>query len=267
MIGRNTVVHVQDVPVIQWANGRNEARKMLGVGRFSSHVGWYSECGKDADFDAWCQGAGFHPFEMKHPRQGGPAAIVRHWDLGEALLFFPTTAGPVAPDVRGSLKAAEATADAGIALRWPRGDGERSKLALRGFVTVPVYETYGGLVQITAKSKMTDELMAALVDHVRVCELADSLVDRTKHPDAVGLWELALPLGPGAEAAWGRGETTTVTPIRSTHPETPDLGYLRAMWRDTAVVAGVERDWPGVVAWAREFATAGAVPAASYEGE
>lgn len=268
MIGRNKVVDAQDVPTLQWANGRNEARKMLGVGRFASHVGWYTECDKDEAFDDWLKGAGLHPFEMRHPRESGPPAIVRHWDLGDSLLFFPLTSGPVAPTVAGSLKASQATAEAGIALRWTRGDGERSKMAIRGYLAIPVYGTYPGLLQISVKSRMTDELMTALVDHVRVCEVADSLVDRAKHPDVVGLWELALPLGPGDEQSWGRGETTMVTPIRSGHPDAPDLSYLRGFWRDAAVVAGMQRDWPGVQMWAREYATAGgAVPAASYEGD
>lgn len=267
-LGRNRVITTVDVPVLQWANGRNDARQMLGVGRFQSHVGWYTEAGKDEDFDAWLKDAGFHLFEMRHPRQGGAPAIVRHYDLGDSLLFYPLTAGPVAPTVAGSLKSpklAADTADAGIALRWARGDGERSKMALRGYLAVPVHGVYPQLVQITAKSRMTDELMSAIVDHVRVCEVADSLVDRAKHPAEVGLWELPMPLGPGSEAQWGRGETTTVTPIRSAHPDAPDLAYLRAMWRDAQAPEWMTRDWPGVQAWAREFATAGAVPAGQYE--
>ncbi len=84
---------------------------------------------------------------------------------------------------------------------------------------------------------MTDELLAALVDHVRVCQIADTLVvDRAKHPYVIHCYELALPLGPGQEEFWGKCETTTVMPITSLHPETIDLPYLRTLWRPDLVV-------------------------------
>lgn len=266
-IGRNKVVLAYDAPSIQWANGKNEARRVPSTGRFASHVGWYSEVGKDEDFDAWCEHAGVVKLEMRHPRQGGPAQVVTHWDLGETLRIFPLTSGPTAPNVRGSVRDAAATADAGIGVKWAFGDGERSKLAFRGYLQVSGkqgnLETYDRPVQLSTRSRMTDELLAALIDHVRVCELADTLVDRAKHPGVVELYEIALPLGGGVEAQWGKGETTTVTPIVSGHSDTPDLPYLRELWRPAGVVEWAQRDWTGVQSWARQY-SAGAA-AVSYE--
>ncbi len=267
-IGRNKIRQFTDAITIQWANGKNEARLTPGVGRFVSHVGWYAEVGRDDEFDRFVYQAGIPQMEIRHPRQGATAQIVRHWNLGEHLRFFPLTSGPVATTVAASLSARNvaATIEAGIGLRWGRGEGERSKMAIRGYLQILRRGTdetggewllYPRLVQISVRSRMTDELLAALVDHVRVCEIADTLVDRAKHPDVIHCYELALPLGPGQEEQWGKGETATVMPMTSLHPETIDLPYLRTLWRPDQVVELALRDWPDVQAWAHEFSLGG----------
>ncbi|MDW8147686.1 MAG: hypothetical protein RMJ48_15520 [Roseiflexaceae bacterium] len=269
-IGRNKIRHLVDAITIQWANGKSEARLTPGSGRFVSHVGWYAEVGRDDEFDRFVYQAGVPQMEIRHSRQGAAAQIVRHWNLGEQLRFFPVTSGPVATTVAASLSPRNiaATIEAGIGLRWGRGEGERSKMAIRGYMQIrrrscsdagthDEWLLYPRLVQISVRSRMTDELLAALVDHVRVCEIADTLVDRSKHPDVIHCYELALPLGPGQEEQWGKGETTTVMPIASLHPETIDLSYLRSLWRPDQVVEMALRDWPDVQAWAREFSIGG----------
>lgn len=268
MIPRNQVRTIQEAITLQWANGKNEARLTPGSGRFVSHVGWFSEVGRDAEFDAWAEARGVTALEIRHPRAGGPAQIVRHWNLGEQIRLFPLTSGPVAPTVTTSLAARShaATVEAGIGVRWARDPGARSKLGVRGYLQVGA-EVFPRLVQISVRSRMTDELLAALIDHVRVCEVADTLIDRAKHPDAVGLWELALPIGAGGETAWGKGETTTVTPLASRHPSSVSLDDLRGLWRPEALAAWALADWPEVQAWAHEFSFAAEPePVASYEG-
>ncbi|MFO7167848.1 MAG: hypothetical protein DIU80_007440 [Chloroflexota bacterium] len=262
-IGRNRVRMVQDAMTIQWANGKNEARLTPGQGRFVSHVGFYAEVGKDHEFDRAMEAAGISQMEIRHPRPGGPAQIVRHWNLGEQIRLFPITSGPVAPTVAASLSQRNiaATVEAGIGIRWGRGEGERSRLAIRGYLQVGAAgdgapHLYPRPVQLSVRSRMTDELLAALIDHVRVCELADDLIDRSKHPDVVQLYELALPLGAGTEEQWGKDETTTVSPLASQHPENVDLPYLRSLWRPEQVVEMALRDWPDVQAWAQEFSFA-----------
>ncbi|MEN9935097.1 MAG: hypothetical protein RLZZ387_1676 [Chloroflexota bacterium] len=262
-IGRNRVRMVQESMTVQWANGKNEGRLTPGQGRFVSHVGFYAEVGKDHEFDTAMEAAGISQMEIRHPRQGGPAQVVRHWNLGEQIRLFPITSGPVAPTVAASLsqRNINATVEAGIGIRWGRAEGERSKLAMRGYLQVGG-TVYPRPVQISVRSRMTDELLTALIDHVRVCELADSLVDRAKHPDVVQLYELALPLGAGKEEQWGKGETTTVFPLASLHPQGVDLPYLRGLWRPEHIVETALRDWPDVQAWAQEFSFASPTQAA-----
>lgn len=268
MLGRNTVRQIQDAVTIQWANGKNEGRETIGQGRFVSHVGWYSEVGKDGEFDSWCEAQAVPQLEIRHPRQGAAAEVKRHWNLGETVRLFPITAGPVAPTVATSLSVRNhaATVEAGIGIRWAREAGARSKLGVRGYLTLGG-QVFTRPVQISVRSRMTDELLAALVDHVRVCEVADRLVDRTKHPDVVQCYEVALPLGAGAEESWGKGETTTVTPLASRHPADVDLAYLRSAWRPDVLAEWVLPDWADVLAWAQEFSFAPEIEAvASYDG-
>jgi len=253
MIGRNKVHVVQDIPLVQYANGKSVARRAPGVGRFAPYVGFHIEAGRDGELDAALERAGVAQIEIKHQRPGG-AEIVRHWELGETVRLCPVTSGPVAPTVAGSLAGgnARATAEAGLGLRW--GQGERSKLAVRGYLGALVEVGELRLVQLAVRSRMTDVLLAALIDHGRVCELADSLIDRTRHPDLVTFHELALPLGAGEEQEWGAGETATVVPFRSCHPETIDAEALRGLWRPEALHAAALGAWPGIQQWAREYA-------------
>lgn len=253
MIGRNKVRAVQDAATLQYANGKSVARKTLGTGRFAPYVGFHIEAGRDNELDEAMREAKIPQCEIKHQRPGG-AEIVRHWDLGESIKLYPVTSGPVAPTVAGSLAGANAreTAEAGIGLRW--GNGERSKLAVRGYLHPLVQVGFLRLVQFSVRSRMTDELLKALIEHGRACEAADSLVDRTRHPELVTFHEIALPLGPGDEQEWGKGDTATVVPFVSQHPQQIDADYLRGVWRPDSVHAAALREWEGIQLWAREYA-------------
>lgn len=260
-IGRNAVRPEEDVPILQWANGKNEARAAGNggtSGRFAPTIGWYTERGRFGEFDEFAERHRVPRIEMRHPRQGGGAQIVPHWFLGETVRFYPVTRGPVAATVAASVspRFLAETIAAGIGVRWGRGAGERSRLAVRGFVALADtvgWVIYPRLVQVSVRSIMTDRLLAALIDHVRVCAIADGLVDRAKHPEPVDLHELALPLGPGAEEEWGRGETAIVTPLTSQHPQDVDLPYLRSLWRPEEVHRHALEAWAGIQAWAAGY--------------
>lgn len=254
MIGRNKVRQTQDAVTLQYANGKSMAREIGSNGRFAPYVGFHIEVGKDAEIDTALASSKVSQIEIKHQRPGG-AEIIRHWGLGEVVRLYPVTSGPVAPTVAASLagKNAELTADAGLGLRW--GENERSKLAVRGYLDALVRGGCLRLVQLSVRSRMTDELLKALVDHVRVCEAADSLVDRSRHPDVVCLHEIALPLGPGEEALWGKSDTTSVIPFRSVHPDIVDADYLRGVWRSDNIHNAALRDWETIQLWAHEYAT------------
>lgn len=253
-IGRNKVRPIADAATLQYANGKSQARP-VGAGRFQPHVGFHIEAGRDSDLDEACAKAGVPLMEMKHQRPGG-AEVVKHWDLGTTVRLYVVSSGPVAPTVAGSLAGSNAreTAEAGIGLRW--GQGERSRLAIRGYLDTLVKVGHVRLVQLSVRSRMTDELMRALVDHVRVCEAADGLIDRTRHAEAVTLHEIALPLGAGEETEWGKGDTATVTPFMSFHPQEIGAEYLHTVWRPNAVHAAALREWEGIQHWAREYAVA-----------
>jgi len=248
MIPRNTPQQVQDVPILQYASGHTEARPQ-GLGRFSGHTGFHVERGKDAAFDAACEQAGIAEIDIRHPRAGAQPEIKRHWSFGESIRFHPITAGPPYRTIAHCLRTPQ-TAQAGLGLAWPQG--EKSRLAVRGFIVV------GGelrLVQLSVRSTMTDYLLAALLDHVRVCAVADDLIDRAKHPEVVTLHELALPLVAGAETSVGRGETSTVAPLKSGHPEAIDREYVKSCWRSNALHQAALEAWEGILTWAAGYAT------------
>lgn len=253
MIGRNKIQAVQDAVTLQYANGKSVARQVGGNGRFAPYVGFHIEVGKDTTLDEAMAGAKAAQIEIKHQRQGG-MEVVRHWGLGEELRLYPVTSGPIAPTVAGSLgRNAAATAAAGLGMRW--GANERSKMAIRGYLDVLVRAGYTRLVQLSVRSRMTDVLLGALLDHGRICEAADNLVDRGRHPEVVTYHEIALPLGPGAEEEWGKGDTTTVIPFKSLHPAVIDADYLRTVWRPDAVHSAALRDWANIQLWAEEYAS------------
>lgn len=246
-IPRNTPIQAQDVPVLQWASGHTEARA-AGEKRFGGHVGFHVERGKDAGFDVACAAANIPQIEIRHPRPGGHE-VKAHWSLGDSLRLHVVTAGPPYQTISACLKTAQ-TGEAGIGLAWPQG--EKSRMAVRCLVFIGSEPC---LVQLSARSTMTNHLLAALVDHYRVCALADEMIDRSKHPEPVVFHELALPLIAGAEIAAGKGETALVTPLVSDHPQTIERAYIKSCWRRDAIHEAALAAWPGVVAWAVGYAS------------
>lgn len=243
---RNKPVAADGHPILQWHNGKTTA-KAGGAPRFTEgFVGFTVEAERWPDFDAQADELSIARMEIRHRRPGG-TEVKPHWDLGDSLNVYPLTAGPV----RGSMFAAtRASLDmarmAGMVTVW---DAERneSKLALW------VLPTLVGLVLplplvLTARSRMTDRLFQALLDHcTRVCEQADALTGAETMP-----WELALPLVAGPEADFGKGDTTTVTPLTSAHPATLTQAHLDALFlpQELAAVAAALVD--DAAAWAVE---------------
>jgi hypothetical protein len=247
MIPRNTPQTVQDVPVLQWASGHTQARSTPSA-RFAPFVGFHAERGKDVDLDSALSALGIESIEIRHPRPGG-SEIKAHWPLGEQLYFHPITAGPPATTISGCLRLADQTAAAGIGLLWR--DGEKSRLAVRGLVTIGEASI---LMQLSVRSTMTGFLLAALLDHYRVCDTADSIIDRAKHPEMVMFHELTLLLRSGTEQSAGKGETTAqITPLVSLHLAELERGYIMSLWRKAQVHEAALAAWPGIVAWAAGY--------------
>lgn len=165
-----------DVPVVQYASGKTEARKP-GDDDFSSYIGFYSEHGLDDGFDETMHTAGFPSIDISHPREQGATEIKRHWDLGTKLGMWPICAGPIAGTASDSTLPpyAARTAQAGIKVRWRNN---KSSLAVRGYVFQLVRHGYVFPIQVSMRSRMTDCFLDALHDHLAVCEDADDLVNR-----------------------------------------------------------------------------------------
>jgi len=258
-IARNTPQTIQDCPILQYASGHTEAL-LPGLSRFQGFVGFHTEAGKDAALDAALKAAGVQQITIRHPRAGAAPAIVPHWSFGEAIRFYPITGGPPATTISACLRSG-ATAEAGIGLSWPAG--EKSRLAVRGLIMVgdaPV------LVQLSVRSTMTDHLLAALLDHYRVCAAADALIKREQHPEIVAFHELALPLSAGAEIPAGRGETAQIAPLRSDHPADVSKAYISSCWRKNAVQDAALAAWPGIVAWSLGYKSGETNGDSSLEG-
>jgi hypothetical protein len=249
---RNEILTIPTAITIQWGNGNTMARTSES-GPFAPYVGFHSEIGKDPAFDAWAHAAGAGRISIRHQRPSAPAEIKAHWDFGRELLVFPLTSGPVAATVSACMRRLPEMADAGLALRWPRG--ERSRLAVRGYLLRDSRVFLERPVQLSVRSRLTDRLLDALAAHTRVCEMLDGIIDRHRHPAKVACYELALPVGAGAEEDWGATETATVTPFVCQHPapEAVSRDTPRGRWRPADLVDAVSRDWPGTQAWAREI--------------
>lgn len=259
-----------DVPIVQYASGRIEARTP-GTQRFANHVGFHSECGLDDALDEAMAAVGFARIEIRHPRDGNDPEIRLHWDLGQKFGLWPLCAGPTADTAtKSSMRPyAERTANAGIGLRW---ENNKSKLAVRGYLFQLVRKGYVFPVQFTVRSRMTDRLLDALHDHLGVCEQADRLVNREEllardldektraHVRQQGqtrnfaFYDLLIPLKVGPEEGFGRTIRTNVSPLMSAHPDELTAEYIRRIWRPACIVEAVGRDWETTVAWAHAYA-------------
>lgn len=257
---------VPDAVSLQWSNGKSIARPAGSSGRFAPHVGFHVEVGKDAALDATLDELAWPKIEIKHQRPGG-AEIVQHWDLSPEIELLPLTAGPVASTVGACLANGNAreTAEAGIGLHW--GRGEKSKMAVRGFVRSLWEIGYRRPVQLGVKSRMTERLLAALLDHTRVATAADTLAREATPGRVVSPAELWLPLGPGEKAEFGRGNTATVIPLASRHPQNLMIDYLRSLWRPGDLWKAALDAWPLVQAWAKEYQVSGEAGEAAGDEE
>lgn len=246
---------VPDAVALQWANGKSLGRRP-DESRFGPFVGFHIQTGKDPELDAILSKLTWPTVAIKHQRPGG-AEVVEHWDLSEELELLPITAGPVASTVGACLangNAAE-TALAGIGLHW--GRGEKSRMAVRGFVRALWEAGYRRPVQLGVRSRMTDYLLAALLDHTRAAVAADALAQAATPGRQVSPAELWLPLGPGSETEFGKGDTATVTPLVSRHPQALHVDYLRSLWRPADLWRAAVEAWPLTQAWAKEYQVSG----------
>jgi hypothetical protein len=275
---RNTVSTVESAPKIQYFKGSalQEWRQKGTEDWQNKLAGFAAEVERYGDeFDAVCEQAGMTQVEVNHTFGRAKPQVVTYWWFGDTIDFFPLTLGPTSANIFGLLKHIEDTIEAGIGARWPEevtykrnGHEETrrgtSSVALQGYEKLLLEHGYAMPVQVGMTGPLTEDFINALLDHVRVCQIADQMKqEKTKDPDAfVALVELAWPLGASKKArSVGKEQTSRVHPMVSLHPDDPDRAYLKSIYatgelRET-LTAAVERDWSSVVAWAREFARSG----------
>jgi len=258
-IGRVTA-RVVDFPAIIWANGLVKARTAGSSERFGGLVGFFTEVGSDPAMDASMETAQVAPIEVRHARAGEESVVKQHWFLGETIRVFPVTQGPPAETVGGCLnhRTWDTTIASGIGIRWPQGGV--SSVGIVGYLEILTRVGYLEPVKLTARSRMSDWLIAALDDHLRVAQAADAIVDRDAHPEPVDLVEIAWVLGPGAEVSFGTSQTSMVVPVVSRHPQVVDKDYMREVYlradaHGTAVRQRAAQDWPAILDWAERVAT------------
>jgi hypothetical protein len=251
-MGIGRIDNVQtDYPAIGWGNGLMRARKDTKA-RFSEYVGFFVTAGEDHNLDKAMEEAGYSTIEAQHPRQGAEPIIKRHWNLGENLDFLPVTMGTPATTTSALLRMKEKAAHSGVGIRWPQG--ERALVGIIGYIKPLAERGYMQPFKLGARSLMVDYILKALADHTRVCQFADSIVDRQKHPDPVELYEIVWRLGPGEQTAFGKESTSLVVPIVSMHPAQPDADYIKQVYiTNEEIKTKAENDFPGIQQWANGF--------------
>lgn len=244
--GRNRaqdIASAAERPALQWANGRTEARRASG--RFAPLVGWHVEVGRCAALDAMAAELAFERVTIRHQREGAAPALVEHWYLGERVVVYPLTYGPLATTLSGAVQIADRMADeAGIVATWV----ERSYLGMLVLVEpVPGVVCEEPLV-LSARSTMTTWLYEAILAHLRICEAADAVAG-VEVPCA---W-IGLPLAAGDEYAAGKGAQTTVVSVRAAYEAGDvDAAYLKVISLPKAM-RGYARDLTAdSLVWARE---------------
>ena len=235
-----------DCAVLQYASGLTRARPE-GTGAFQSYTGFHAQIGRDAALDVACTTNHMPRGQIRH--MGG--SVVDDWLFGELVRIYPLTAGPPATTISAcrSPRFRQATADAGIGLAWP--DGGKSRMAGRGYLELGHALV---MLQLSVTSTMTSYLLAALLDHTRICEAADALVQANgRRIDRVLPYELALLLRVGDPQVVGSSQTQEICPLVSAHPAHPTTDYLRSLWRPAALAQDALTNWPAVQIWAQGY--------------
>jgi hypothetical protein len=160
--------------------------------------------------------------------------------------------GTPATSTSALLRMKEKAAHSGVGIRWPQG--ERALVGVIGYIKPLAEKGYMQPFKIGARSLMVNYVLKSLADHTRICQFADSIVDRSKHPDPVELYEIVWKLGPGEQTAFGKESTSLVVPIVSMHPAQPDADYIKTHYlTNEEIKRKAEADFPAIQQWANGF--------------
>lgn len=269
LIARNDIVE-QEFNTISFGNGMMKAASAKN-GVYADHTdysGFYIECGKNADLDDALKAAGFAVIESEHPNDHGQLTYKKQWDLGRNLDLYPITSGVPAKTVRLCLspRNQRKLTASGIGLGWytisdGRNKGKsQSVFGVICYIAPLVAVGYVEPIKFGVRGMMTDYVVPALADHTRVAKFADTIVDRDKHPETVGLWEIRWSIGRGEKKVPFKGKngaSSLVYPVISKHPNELHRDYIVDMYLQgdarKMIMDRLESDWNMVQDWAAQF--------------
>ena len=241
---------------LYYSGGNMLARESGSRKPSSGFFGFWANYGTDEMFDKACQGFG-ELIDVSH--MGG--VIEKHWGFPFPLTVYPLILGVPAIKTRECLNRAERAASWGVKVRWIESDDGVGKG--KSYVGIHIYvkefldRGYSSPLVLSVKSRMTDHLLSALGLHLDVAKVADTILDRTKHPQKIGLWELGMPLLCGEQQLFGKDQTTTVAPIVSGHPLDKtqwDKAYFHEIYLSgenrKSILERIKEDWQSVQEWA-----------------
>lgn len=260
-IGRIETTKIGEYISLSWANGIVKVRSNEKA-RFQDHVGWFTAVGQNNDFDKAMEAAGFHIIEIQHSD-----AIKKHWNIGEELHFLPITMGTPSTSVFALMRASEKAAEAGVGVRWPKDDS--SKVGIVGYIKELADNGVYIAVKVGAHSRMCEYLLRAIADHSRCCQFADSIIDRSKHPDPVELYEIVLTLTSGDQTVFGKGNATSlVVPIISGHPQELTKDHIIQHYiTSEEIKSKAIAEFTNIQQWAKSFNASSQVDEGSSEPE
>ena len=266
MIGRNDTIQTE-YKSVSWGNGLVKAKTATSGGDYVDFSGFFAEAGDSSEFDAAMKLAGFETMETEHPNDGGVPTYKSHWNLGRELAVLPITMGVPGATSRICLNERNRPrlGDSGIGLAWVTrqtrsGVKPQTVFSVIAYIPKLISVGYTTPIRLSAKGMMTEYLIQALADHTRLAKFADNIVDRQKHPETIGLWEIEWRVGRGEKKVpfTGRnGASSLVFPVVSLHPRELTKDYVMKHYIKgdvrAAIVERLEDDWSAVQDWARGF--------------
>lgn len=198
-------------PILQWANN------VIDVDNNMAYVGWLSEHGKNKEFDMAMLDAGFVTTTIKH----GNGKKVRHWLIPTVELY------PLIEHVSTFLEIKTTNERFGMALGWRtlESGAKQSFLKFKALMGA-LYPYYCEPVIVTAKSTITDDLIAALLRQYDILDwISASVKAGGKEPLAYPYYAISLVLGAGEEVRRGDTKTSSVVPPINAAPKPMTRDY------------------------------------------
>ena len=213
------------------------------VGSDRMHRGWFIDQGRDNEFDAAAEQAGFAYAEMinKNNEQNGFWLFPTPVSLFVLVEYIPYT--------RIELLARNDIAFTGLRCFWPK-DG-RSTLGFMALVPQLLAVGYNVPLPFGASSTRTNDLLKVLLAHNTVLDAAEKAATANGTPRNFEFFDLALPFAQGKKDPRGSGDKiTNVVPPICGHPAEVTVDYLRENFAPPIVRSTRREQWPEIVSWA-----------------